>query len=277
MLHPYPHQRTGRAPLVEIRELTCGYGGPPALTDVDLEIWPGEFVGLLGPSGAGKTTLLRAILGAVQFYRGQVLVEGRPVGRRRFPVGYVPQLETVDWNFPITVEEVALLGLASSPWPWPTPRERQRAYAVLERLGIAQLAKRHIRALSGGQQQRAFLARALVANPRLLLLDEPTAGVDIKTRDDILHLLHELNHEGATIILTTHEINAVAAHLPRIVCLNRRVVADGPPAQVLTPETLRQTYGAEMVVVEHQGLVLVAERPHGYYQEHLAPRGEPGA
>jgi ABC-type Mn2+/Zn2+ transport system ATPase subunit len=277
MLHPYPHQGMGPGPLVQIRELTCGYGGRPALMDVDLEIWPGEFVGLLGPSGAGKTTLLRAILGSVQIYRGQVLVEGQPVGRRRIPVGYVPQLETVDWNFPITVEEVALLGLASSPWPWPMPRERQWAHAVLERLGIAHLAKRQIRALSGGQQQRAFLARALVANPRLLLLDEPTAGVDIKTRDDILHLLHELNHEGTTIVLTTHEINAVAAHLPRIVCLNRQVVADGPPSQVLTPKTLRETYGAEMVVVEHQGLVLVAERPHGYYQEHVSPKGEPGA
>ncbi len=277
MLHPYPHQPTGPGPLVQIRGLTCGYGGPPALVDIHLDIWPGEFVGLLGPSGAGKTTLLRAILGAVQVYRGQVLVEGQPVGRKRPPVGYVPQLETVDWNFPVTVEEVALMGLASSPWPWPTRRERERVHAVLERLGIAHLAKRHIRALSGGQQQRAFLARALVGNPRLLLLDEPTAGVDIKTRDDILHLLHELNHEGTTIILTTHEINAVAAHLPRVVCLNHHLVADGPPAQVFTPQILGQTYGAEMVVVQHNGLVLVAERPHRYYEEHVARRREPHA
>jgi zinc/manganese transport system ATP-binding protein/zinc transport system ATP-binding protein len=278
MLHPAPHEPLGQQPLVEFRGVTCGYGGPPALVEVELTVWPGEFVGLLGPSGAGKTTVLRAVLGAVQFYQGQVLVEGRPVDRRRPRAGYVPQLETVDWGFPVTVEQVVLMGLAAdSWWPWPRRHEREMAYGIMERLGIAHLAGRHIRALSGGQQQRAFLARALVSNPRLLLLDEPTAGVDIKTRDDILHLLHELNHEGTTILLTTHEINAVAAHLPRVVCINRGVIADGPPAEVFTPGVLGRTYGAEMTVVHHEGLVLVAERPHRYYEEHAVQRsGDPG-
>jgi zinc/manganese transport system ATP-binding protein len=132
----------------------------------------------------------------------------------------------------------------------------------MERLGIASLGRRHIRALSGGQQQRAFLGRALLSSPRLLLLDEPTAGVDIKTRDDILHLLDELNHEGVTILLTTHEINAVAAHLPWVVCVNERVIAEGPPSDVYTPDILRRTYGAEMTVVRHEGMTLVAETPH---------------
>ncbi len=275
MLHPQPHPFVDEQPLIELRGATCGYGGHPAVEDVSLKIWPGEFVGILGPSGAGKTTVLRAILGGVKVYRGQVLIEGKPLGQRRMPIGYVPQLETVDWNFPITVEEVVLLGLASNKaWPWATRRERQRVYEMLERLGIAHLAQRHIRALSGGQQQRVFLARALVANPRLILLDEPTSGVDIKTRDDILHLLHQLNHQGATIMLTTHEINAVAAHLPRVVCINRTVIADGPPAQVFTPEILGRTYGARMVVIHHGGLVLVAERPHAGYEEHLVLQGE---
>jgi zinc/manganese transport system ATP-binding protein/zinc transport system ATP-binding protein len=132
----------------------------------------------------------------------------------------------------------------------------------MERLGIAHLASRHIRQLSGGQQQRAFLARALVSSPNLLLLDEPTAGVDIKTRDDIMHLLDELNHQGVTIIMTTHEINAVAAHLPWVVCLSGRILAEGPPSEVFTAEILGRTYNAELPIVHYQGLTLVAEQPH---------------
>ena len=133
---------------------------------------------------------------------------------------------------------------------------------MLERLGISDLLGRQIRELSGGQQQRVFLARALVSSPGLLLLDEPTAGVDIKTRDDVMHLLHELNHQGVTIIMTTHEINAVAAHLPWVVCLNGKILAEGPPGDVFTPETFKLTYNAEMPVIHYQGMTLVAESPH---------------
>ena len=134
----------------------------------------------------------------------------------------------------------------------------------MESLGISELARRHIRELSGGQQQRVFLARALVSSPTILLLDEPTSGVDIKTRDDVMHLLHELNHQGITIIMTTHEINAVAVHLPWVVCLNGRILAEGPPSQVITSETLKLTYGAEMPVIHYQGMTLVAESPHSF-------------
>ncbi|MCC6381584.1 MAG: ATP-binding cassette domain-containing protein [Dehalococcoidia bacterium] len=133
---------------------------------------------------------------------------------------------------------------------------------LLERLGIAAHRRQHIRNLSGGQQQRVFLARALIRSPRLLILDEPTSGVDIKTRDDILHQLIDLNREGVTVVLSTHEINAVAAHLPRVVCINKGVVADGHPADVFTTETLRRTYGGEMVVVRQGGMTLVADTPH---------------
>jgi zinc/manganese transport system ATP-binding protein/zinc transport system ATP-binding protein len=263
MLHPFPHDTQDTESTVEFRGVTCGYDGAPALTNVSVSIMASDFVGLVGPSGAGKTTFLRAILGSADIYHGEVHVDGRPITRRRPRAGYVPQLETIDWNFPITVEQVVLMGGAANGWrPWYTRNEKDHAYAVMERLGIASLAKRHIRALSGGQQQRAFLGRALVSNPRLLLLDEPTAGVDIKTRDDILHLLDELNHDGVTIIMTTHELNAVAAHLPWVVCLNRGVIAEGPPAEVYTPETLKRTYGADMTVVEHEGMTLVAEAPH---------------
>lgn len=263
MLHPFPHEIDQSHPAVEFRGVTCGYGSTIALSDVSLNIAAGDFVGLVGPSGAGKTTLLRAILGAVDVFGGEIRVGGQPIDRRRPRAGYVPQLETIDWNFPVTVEQVVLMGRATDGWlPWNRKEAVEQAYAIMERLGIAPLSRRHIRALSGGQQQRAFLGRALVSNPRLLLLDEPTAGVDIKTRDDILHLLDQLNHEGVTVMMTTHEINAVAAHLPWVVCINGGVIAEGPPSEVYTPEILKRTYGAEMAVFQYEGMTLVAETPH---------------
>ena len=146
------------------------------------------------------------------------------------------------------------------------------ARQIMESLGIAHLEKRHIRELSGGQQQRVFLARALVTSPSLLLLDEPSSGVDLKTRDEIMHLLDELNHQDTTIIMTTHEINAVAAHLPWVVCLNGRILAEGPPGEVFTPETLKLTYNADIPVIEYEGLTLVAELPHRFGRD--GPRSE---
>ena len=264
MLHPLPHQREQGEPIVQLQDVSCGYGRHEVLSEVSLDIMPGDFVGLLGPSGSGKTTLLRAVLGAVDIYRGQVLVEGTPTDRKRPRVGYVPQLETIDWNFPVTVREVVMMGrtMDNRFFPWYRRQDRVLADEMMERLGIYQLAGRHIRELSGGQQQRVFLARALVSSPRILLLDEPTSGVDIKTRDDVMHLLHEINHHGITIILTTHEINAVAVHLPWVICLNGRVLAEGPPSSVITPQNLKLTYGAEMPVIHYQGMTLVAESPH---------------
>ena len=266
MLHPTPHQTPVGDPAVELRGVSCGYNGHAVLRDVNLKLMPGDFVGLLGPSGCGKTTLLRAILGAVDLYDGQVLVQGLATSNGRPRIGYVPQLMTVDWNFPVTVEETVMMGLTmSNPlFPWNRVKDRQRAHQMLNRLGIEHLRKRHIRQLSGGQQQRVFLARALVSNPKLLLLDEPTAGIDIKTRDEFLHLLHELNHQGVTIIIATHEINAVASHLPWVVCLNGRVLASGPPSEVFTPETFKDTYNAEMPVIEYMGMTLVGESPHWF-------------
>ena len=266
MLHPFPHQSEDKEPIVEIRGVTCGYDGTPALQDVSLTVNRGGFVGLLGPSGSGKTTLLRAILHAVDIYEGEVRVEGRSVAEHKPRIGYVPQLETIDWDFPVTVEQVVMMGRTSESklFPWYRRRDREIAADIMERLSIDHLAGRHIRELSGGQQQRAFLARALVSSPRLLLLDEPTRGVDIKTRDEVMHLLHELNHQDVTIIMTTHEINAVAAHLPWVVCLNGGIVATGPPHEVFTPAILKQTYDADLHVTQYQGMTLVAETPHFY-------------
>ncbi len=251
-------------PLVTITGASAGYHQSPVIHDVNLTIMRGDFVGLVGPSGAGKTTLLRTILGAVDVYAGTVDVASSNGHRSR--AGYVPQINSVDWHFPVTVEEVVMMGLAtrSGLLPWSSSANRDAAGEVMSRLGISSLRRRHIRELSGGQQQRVFLARALVSNPTLLLLDEPTAGVDIKTRDDMLHLLDELNHDGITIVLTTHELNAVAAHLPWVVCINGAIVAEGAPEHVFTPEILGRTYNARMNVIQHEGMVMIAEMPHRY-------------
>ena len=265
-----------------------GYGAADVFTDVTLRIPRGQFVGLVGPSGAGKTSLLKAMLGGLPRVAGDITVNDIPVvpGKPPAGAGYVPQIETVDWSFPVTVADVVLMGRVRrmGPLPWPSREDRRAVEAMLERLGLAGLAKRHIRDLSGGQQQRVFLARALIGDPDLLVLDEPTASVDVKTRDDILHLLAELNRQGVTIVLTTHELNAVAAHLPYVVCVNGGVVAQGSPLEVFTAPILSRTFDAEMRVVrdEETGGLLIAEAGrHGPFAEpsfhhaHLHDEGIP--
>jgi ABC-type Mn2+/Zn2+ transport system ATPase subunit len=252
-------------PAIEVDRLRCAYAGIPVLDDLTLVVRQGAFVGIVGPSGAGKTTLLRALMGALPMAAGEIRIFGQSVAAGHVPrIGYVPQLETVDWNFPVTVREVVAMGLAVEgklfSLPWLSRSQKRRIHDLLERLGIGDLADRHIRDLSGGQQQRVFLARALVREPPLLLLDEPTSGVDIKTRHDVLHLLAELNHDGVTVVLTTHDLNSVAAHLPQVVCLNGRVVAYGSPANIFTPAVLEATYGAEMIVVRQGDLTLIADK-----------------
>ena len=237
--------------------------GTPVLENVNLEIEAGAFVGVLGPSGSGKTTLLKSMLGLVRPTQGHIEANRRQIG-------YVPQVETVDWNFPVSVEQVVLMG-RTGLLPWPSRADRVYAYQIMERLGIADFAQRHIRSLSGGQQQRVFLARAMTVRPALLVLDEPTAGVDMRTQEDILHLLASLNHEGMTIVLTTHDLNAAASHLPRIVCLNKTVIADGAPETVFTPETLNATYKGDMIVLRQNGLIFVQERPHQHSYNPDAP------
>lgn len=251
-------------PLVELNEVTFGYGAEPVLEDVCLHLHPGQLAALVGPSGAGKTSLLKLILGTLRPTRGQVALHGAA------RVGYVPQLETVDWNFPVTVEQAVLMGRIrrSGPWPWPSSQDKRRLRAVLERLEIGELARRHIRDLSGGQQQRVFLARALIAEPDLLVLDEPTTGVDMRTAENMLHLLAELNRQGMTVLMTTHDLNAAAAHLPWVICLNRRVIAQGPPEEVFTTPILNATYRGDMLVIHQDGLLFVQQRPHGHgYRE----------
>lgn len=248
--------------LVRAERAGVSYGDTLVLDGVDLTLRAGDFVGVVGPSGAGKTTLLRLLLGTQRPTTGTV---------RRAPgvrVGYVPQLETVSWNFPVTVGECVLMARSGRLLPWPTRAERADVASVLERLGIGHLVDRHIRELSGGQQQRMFLARALLRDPQMLLLDEPTSGIDVATRHDMLHLLGHLHDDGMTIVLTTHDLNGVAAHVPDLVALHGRVVRRGAPLDVMTPEVLEQTFGAPMDVLQHLGMPVVLDRhapgrPHG--------------
>lgn len=250
---------TGVGPkLIEITNADAGYDRSVVLHNVDFHVHEDQFTGIVGPSGAGKTTLLRLMLGTIKPFSGTV------VNAPGLRIAYVPQLETVNWNFPLTVSECVLMARPTKrKLPWSTPAEREDVTAVLERLGIAHLAQRHIRDLSGGQQQRMFLARALLRRPQLLLLDEPTSGVDVSTRHAILHLLADLHEDGVAIVLTTHDLNGIAAHLPHLVCVNHRIIADGSPSDVMTPLVLEQTFGARMEVLEHLGMrVVVDERPN---------------
>jgi zinc/manganese transport system ATP-binding protein len=250
------------APAVAIAGADAGYGGHVVLSGLDLRIDSGELVGIVGPSGSGKSTLLKLLTGMADRYRGTVEVLGRPVERSApRSIGYVPQLSGGDRHFPLTVEQAVLLGLSagSAPSPWFSRAEKQRAGALIDRLGLSGLARRPVGQLSGGQQQRTFLARAMVRNPKLLLLDEPTSGVDLASRAEVLRLLDDLNREGLTIVLTTHDLNWVAAQLPRVVCLHGNVKADGRPADVLTPEVLAATFGADLRIVRDGDAVLLTD------------------
>ena len=246
------------APLVSLHDVVYDIGKKSIFQGVSFSVRSGELIGILGPTGVGKTTLLKLILGLLQPHRGSVLFEGRPAGMRREPVGYVPQLAAIDWDFPVTVEELVEMGW--SEWAQKSRgsggKLRRQVERFMERLGITECAGRQIRDLSSGQQQRAFLARALISEPRLVVLDEPTTGVDLGTQHEIFHFLGELNRSGMTILLTTHDVNTIAAHLPRLICLNREVIADGPPLRVFTPEILKRTYGAEMVIASREGFVM---------------------
>ena len=246
--------------MITLDHVTCRYRGAPVLTDVDLSIDSSQFTGVVGPSGSGKTTLLRALLGTVQPVSGTVT---RRPGLR---VGYVPQVETVDWSFPVTVAECVLMARTSGRrLPWRSKQEAKEATEVLDRLGLLPYAGRHIRDLSGGQQQRVFIARALLGEPDLLLMDEPTSGVDVATRHDMLHLLRELHDDGLAIVLTTHDLNGVASHLPHLVCLNNRVIGAGSPRDVLNVDVLERTYGARMEILVHAGLPVVLDHLHDHH------------
>jgi len=242
------------APLIIAERVTVAYGTDPVIVDIDLTIDPGDMIGIVGPSGSGKSTLFKALLGSVAPRSGTV------TRRTNLTVGFVPQVERIDWNFPVTVAECVGMARASG-WrtPWISRRERSEIDSVLDRLGLHGLGARHIRNLSGGQQQRVFLARAMFTGAEIVFLDEPTSGLDVKTRHEVLHLLDELNREGVTIVLSTHDLNGIATHLPTIVCLNKTIIGAGAPCDVLVPDVLERTYGSPMQILEHGGMRVVVD------------------
>ena len=244
--------------IISFEHMGFSYGPTAVVEDTTFTVETGDFLGVVGPSGSGKTTLLKALLGMVEPRYGRVSTAPG------LQVGYVPQVETIDWNFPATVRDVVTMSVARRRFHRVDREVGARVSQMLDRLGLADLHDRHISELSGGQQQRVFVARALVREPDLLVLDEPASGVDVATRHEMLHLLADLHRDGLTIMLTTHDINGLAAHLPRLICFNRTVIADGPPEHVLHPYVLERTYGAPMQVLQHGGMPLVVEhRGHG--------------
>ncbi|NPA31385.1 MAG: metal ABC transporter ATP-binding protein [Chloroflexi bacterium] len=239
-----------------MREVEVRLQGRVILQDINLRIEQGSFWALLGPNGAGKTTLLRVIVGLIRPTRGTVRVFGRPpwaLGPWRRAIGYVPQFHHVDLRFPVRVKDVVMMGRYGvlGLFRRPGPEDWQRVAEALERVGIAHLADRPLRALSGGERQRVFLARALVTQPRLLLLDEPTAAVDVAASQSLYDLLRQLHREGMTVVMVSHDVGVVAQFVDSVACLNRRLVAHGRPEVVLTADTLDEMYGCQAVFFHH--------------------------
>ncbi len=236
---------------LHVEDLTVAYGSVTALWDIDIDIPPSVMCAIVGPNGSGKSTLLKTALGLVKPVAGHVRFLGRPVRAMRGQIGYVPQRQSVDWDFPITAREVVEMGLYRS-LGWlrrPDARARARAMDALAELGMQDYAGRQISQLSGGQQQRVFIARALVQDAPILILDEPMAGVDASTEAIIIALLKRLRDAGRTIIVVHHDLTTVQSYFDWLVMMNVRVIAQGPVREVYTPENLRATYGRQLAMI----------------------------
>jgi ABC-type Mn2+/Zn2+ transport system ATPase subunit len=236
---------------IELRGVSVGYRGQPALEDVSLTVPAGSMLAIVGPNGGGKSTLLKLLLGLLTPWGGSVTVLGAGPVAARANVGYVPQTGSGDWGFPATVGEVVMMGRYRRLGWFRRPGRADWAavHEALEQVGMSARRDRQVGELSGGQQQRVFFARALVQQPRLLLLDEPLAGVDALTERDIYQLLRDLSNRGVTVLFTTHNLSTVAEQFDLVAFVNRRIVAAGPPHEVFNEETLRATYGSRMALV----------------------------
>ncbi len=232
-------------PVVDIKDLTVAYRDTPVLWDIDVQIPKGVMMAIVGPNGAGKSTLIKAILGLLRPACGQIRILGKPYSDVRTLVGYVPQRNTVDWDFPTDALDVVLMGLYRKIG-WirrPGKKDRQLALEALEKVGMADFASRQISQLSGGQQQRIFLARALVQNADIYFLDEPFAGVDAQTEQAIVTLLKNLKKAGKTLIVVHHDLQTLTEYFDWIMMLNVHLIGAGPIDTVLTNENLRLAYG----------------------------------
>jgi manganese/zinc/iron transport system ATP- binding protein len=254
---------TQPTPAIEVHDLTVAYRTQPVLWDVDLQLPEGQLIAIVGPNGAGKSTLLKAMLGLVPSVTGWVQIFGDTYARRRSWVGYVPQRESVDWDFPTSALDVVTMGLYGRIGWLRRPRKhhRETALACLDKVGMREYAHRQISQLSGGQQQRVFLARALAQDARLYLMDEPFAGVDATTERAILTLLKELRSTGRTVIAVHHDLQTVAEYFDHVVLLNMRLVAAGPVSTTFTAENLQRTYGGRLTVLTQATEALLQKRP----------------
>lgn len=251
-----PSNPDAAAPLIRMRGAVLGYGGQPVLPPVDLDVRPGDFLGLVGPNGCGKTTVLRAMLGLLDPLSGSVT---RSNAGLRF--GYVPQRKALDGGWPLRAEEVVLMGLMDRVGFMRRPGAAHRAAAreALAAVGLEELATQPFDALSGGQKQRTLIARALAGRPTVLLLDEPTAGMDLPATRSILSLLRRLHRDGLTIVLVTHQLNEVANTARRVALFTEQGLEVGPVAEVLTPESLTRLYGVPVRTARVDGRLIILE------------------
>lgn len=230
--------------VVEVVDMTVAYNTKPVLWDVDLKIPRGKLMGIVGPNGAGKSTLIKAMLDLIKPVSGHVLFDGKSYKSQREHIGYVPQSESVDWDFPIDVLDVVMMGrYGKLAWfKRPGKIDRDKSLKALERVGIIELANRQISELSGGQQQRIFLARALVQEADIYFMDEPFKGVDAKTEGAIVNILKELKNQGKTIIVIHHDLQTVEEYFDWVALLNTQLIDSGPVEEVFTDENLNKTY-----------------------------------
>ncbi len=238
-----------------IHDLTVAYHRKPVLWDIDYDAPLGKLVAIVGPNGSGKTTLIKACLELTPLASGEVRFFGMPYRQARGRVGYVPQRESVDWDFPISAVQVVAMGLYRQIGWFRPVRKKHRAQAMeaLDRVGMADFAHRQISQLSGSQQQRVFLARALVQDADLYLMDEPFVGVDAATERAIVSLLHDLRRVGKTALVVHHDLQTVREYFDEVLLLNMRLVASGPVSDVFTPENLRRTYGGKLALLDKVG------------------------
>lgn len=260
-------------PVIELEQVTVQYQGHTALEDISLRVPPGQFLAIIGPNGAGKTTLLKAILGLIRPDRGRVRVFGKPpqrLGKDRARIGYVPQRTTGNEHFPVRVREVVMMGRYGRVGVLhrASDADTQAVQRALQRVGIEHLAEEPIAHLSGGQRQRMFVARALANDPELLLLDEPTTGVDIGATESFYALLRQLWEEGITIVTVSHDVGVVAEYADAVACINRTLALHGRPEVVKSGTVLSCLYGPEAAYLQHGPV------PHMVVREHAEEEGE---
>lgn len=242
-------------PALEIHDLTVSYDKKPVLWGIDLSLPNGSLCGIIGPNGAGKSTLIKAIMDLVEINSGYVKLFDQELNDVRKKISYVPQRESVDWDFPASVLDVVLMGRYSRLGLFKRPRkaDKEAAMQALEMVGMDKFYKRQISQLSGGQQQRVFLARALTQNADMYFLDEPFAGVDAATEKAIVKILQSLSKEGKTIIVVHHDLQSVETYFDWVILLNLRLVASGKTAEVFTPALLEETYGGKLTLLSEVG------------------------